>query len=372
MNLNIGNMFGLHQHHNALISIALAPVPQSEVGRFGVVYREGDILDEHQEHQYNGGKYSRILRFEEKNPNARSNLNNASLYIVDERLLHLIERDVEVAENRNSGVYHNDWTDPATGKHYRLGVFSNILNGLGKINEGEVNPNFSDWAHHIFQDILTHHHEIYAPNNEKDARGFFGFYYNGLWADDGTRSAILEANLDLLREKGGFGKAYDFDWWPVPYKNRATDAEGNIIKFGRKTNIETGAEIIGPAIIGDNVTIRSGARVRNSVIGTGWCLEKGLTLDSTVLLPDRSTLGLKPFQKGLVYRLPGAFGFEHSIIASGFMERGRTISPFDAGGYYSAVDEVSSELLDTGNVRFLRTNNAVVVNPDGEVVRTRL
>ncbi|MEE8637558.1 MAG: sugar phosphate nucleotidyltransferase [Candidatus Margulisiibacteriota bacterium] len=348
------NMLDLHKQHHALVSIGLAPVPWKEIGRFGVAYRKGDSKDETGRiSSYDGGKYSRIKHFQEKSPKALSNLNNGSIYIIDHRLFELIEDDIEIPDNRNQldprlrplsledqkklnpydlyipdgkfdparGNYLNDWTNPETGKHYRLGVFSAILNQRGKLKEGEANKNFQDWGSHVFPDIVSHHPMIYESEDPGVPQGLYGYLIGGLWADDGTRRAIYGSNLELLSGMGGFNRRHDFDWWPKPPQFNL-DENNRRIWYGKNVTIEQGAKIVGPTIIGDNVTIRKGAILVKSVIGSGWTIEGNARLVNSVLWPDRNVFGLAPIEPDLKYTL-NDIQLENVIVGGGFYKEGR-------------------------------------------------
>lgn len=361
----INEMLEHHNRYNALVSIGLAPVPWKEVGRFGVVYRDGDVINgDGKISKYSGGKYSRITRFQEKNPDAASNLNNSSIYIVDKLLFELIEDDIEITENRNQldrrlsseqvlklnpyglpipqgkfdhsrGNYVNDWTDPNTGKHYRLGVFSTILRRSLKIKEGEANANFQDWGGHVFPDITSQHPEIYESKEPSAPRGIYGYIIDGLWADDGTRRAMYEANFELLTGLGGFNRRHDFDWWPKPHVSLLDD-NSNQLWLGENLHIEEGARIVGPAIIGNNVTIRRGAVIERSVIGEGWTIDGNTALCSSVLWPGRESLGLPPLDPRLIFTLSN-LAIDHSIIGGGFYgPAAEVIFNVDIGGNYLA------------------------------------
>ncbi|MFH1390322.1 MAG: sugar phosphate nucleotidyltransferase [Candidatus Margulisiibacteriota bacterium] len=365
-NVNIGRMQKFHNEHNALITIALAPVPWQDVGRFGVAFREGATFDgEGRQVPLSGGKFSRITRFEEKNPEAKSNLNNTSIYLIDDRVFRLIEEDVEVPANQNQldphlsteeqqklnpyslpvaktfdpkrGNYANDWTDPITGRHYRLGVFSTILLMLGKRKEGEANLRFQDWGGHVFPEIVTHHPEIYRAGKAGEREGFFGYVTGSLWADDGTRKALLQANIEMLRETGGYnqnGGQHDFSWWPKPGYTLSRDSAGNKLWVADNVTIEEGSHLIGPLMIGPGAVIKRGAIIQRSVIGAGWEISGGAITDS-VLWPDRLVIGLPPGPIPLEYKLTGMV-LEHTLVGSG-LHPDKDAFFVDDGGDYGLV-----------------------------------
>lgn len=364
---DVSDMLDAHITHNALVTIGLSPVPWDQVGRFGTVIRRGDkYRNGDKSIAYRGGKFAPILGFEEKNPDARSNLNNASIYIFRRELFESIFGDVQVGANKNGNGYCNDHTD-GNGHHYRLGVFSRILVEKGQVEEGQVNPNFSDWAKHIFADITLHHPEIYAPRSEDAPRGFYGYLLGGLWADDGTLSALLESNHELLYERGGFEEAHDFSWWPTKFSNFVFDESGNRILLGENTHVSNDARVIGPSYIGDNVTVEAGATVINSVInggpkGRSWTIGRGAWISNSSLWPDRSALGLSVTENCLGYDLRD-MSFDGCIIGGGFPRRGRdNVFCVDEDGQYHYM----------GSDSFSFRKSVIIPTPSCEMVVRRL
>lgn len=336
---DISDMLDAHILHNALVTIGLSPVPWTEVGRFGTVIRQGDkYRNGSPSVSYRGGKFAPILGFEEKNPDAKSNLNNASVYIFSRKLFELVYRDIQVEANRNDGKYHNDLTDEQ-GRHFRLGVFSERLLRKGVIQEGQVNPYFSDWAKHVFADMTIHHPEIYAPQTPSDPHGFYGYLLDGLWADDGTLTALLESNHEFLYERGGFEEAHDFSWWPSNASSFVIDESGNKIFLGRNTMVSNDARIIGPCYIGDNVIVDPGATIINSVINgapdqRAWIIGKGTWIKDSVLWPDRSALRLPTAENCLGYEIQD-IALDNCMVGGGFPRKGReNVFCFDQEGTY--------------------------------------
>ncbi|MFA4843758.1 MAG: response regulator [Candidatus Margulisiibacteriota bacterium] len=374
---NVARMLELHREQNALVSIVLAPVPWNKLDRFGVCFKQGASFNETKVGKHvlkrqdpnSGGKYAPITLFVEKAQQEsllpyQSNLNNASIYIVSARLLSLIEDDVEVAKNMNQldpelfkgktiatemkkynpyglhipnledenipfdkkrGNYVNDYTDPS-GKHWRLGVFSTRLLKEIKGKEigekarraDEANVKFQDWGGHIFPEVAQHHPEIYKRTEKTDPAGFFGYVSNQLWADDGTRRALLDANGEFLKEAGGFD-GHRFDFWPRPAFRH--DANGNKIWYEEGVTVEDDQSIVGPAYLGRGVVVKRGARVEGSVVGAGWTLPTGTEVIDSCLAPDRTLLGLEPEQIGLHYALLGGMRLGQSLVGGGFVMR---------------------------------------------------
>jgi len=336
---NISDMLDTHISHNALVSIGLSPVPWEQVGRFGTVmrrwdkYRNGDKTV-----VYRGGKYAPIIGFEEKKPNAKSNLNNASIYIFSRRFFELVYGDVQVETNKNTDEYHNDLTDEH-GHHFRPGVFSERLLRRRATQEGHVNPYFSDWAKHIFADMIIYHPEIYAPQTPSDPHGFYGYLLDGLWADDGTLTSLRDSNREFLDERGGFEQAHDFSWWPSNASGFVADESGNKIFLGRNTMVSNDARIIGPCYIGDNVIVDASATIINSVIngapdGRAWRIGKGAWINNSVLWPDRSALRLPTAENCLGYEIQD-IALDNCMVGGGFPRKGReNVFCFDQEGAY--------------------------------------
>lgn len=360
---DVSDMLDSHIAHNALVSIGLSPVPWTQVGRFGTVMRKGDKYRNGDKNVlYRGGKCAPIIGFEEKNPAAKSNLNNASIYIFSRRLFELVYGDIQVDANRNSAAYRNDYTDEQ-GRHFRLGVFSERLLKKGSILEGQVNPRFSDWAKHIFDDIIVHHPEIYAPKDERDPNGFYGYLLDGLWADDGTLSALHESNHEFLYERGGFEEAHDFSWWPRNAQNSYFDGNGNRIWAGEGSVISSDAKIVGPCYIGENVTVERGATIINSVVngapsGKSWTIGSGAVIANSVLWPDRSALGLSVTGNGHNYSLQD-ISLDSCIVGGGFPRQGKENAFFvDREGAYHNVSSDTPAF----------TSSVIVPNANGDMV----
>ncbi|MCD8104919.1 MAG: glucose-1-phosphate adenylyltransferase [Lachnospiraceae bacterium] len=77
-------MLNFHKAHNADVSIAVMPVPESEAGRFGIVVTDED---------------GRILEFQEKPEHPKSNLASMGIYIFTWKAL----KDALLALSRQSG-----------------------------------------------------------------------------------------------------------------------------------------------------------------------------------------------------------------------------------------------------------------------------
>ena len=93
------------------------------------------------------------------------------------------------------------------------------------------------------------------------------------WLDTGTPETYLRAHWDLLegRRQGP----------PAP---GATDAGDALWVIGAP-EIEAGAQVCGPALVGDGALVRRGAVVEGAVVGHDCIIESGARVVRSVLLP---------------------------------------------------------------------------------------
>ena len=191
-------MLEFHKANKADITLATIPVPIEEASRFGVV-----ITDENK----------RILEFEEKPKNPRSNLASMGIYIFSWKILK--EALISLSEQKGCDF----------GKH-----------------------------------IIPYCHE----------RGdrVFAYEYNGYWKDVGTLSSYWEANMELIDPVPVFNLYEEF--WKIftrsdviPPQYIAPEAVIDHCIIGE------GCEIYGEvhnSVIGAGVTIEAGAKIYDSII----------------------------------------------------------------------------------------------------------
>ncbi|MBR5750828.1 MAG: glucose-1-phosphate adenylyltransferase [Clostridia bacterium] len=263
-------MLDAHIEKNADITIAVRPVPWAEAPSFGIMNTDSE---------------SRILEFEEKPKNPKSN--HASM-----------------------GVYIFRWS---MMKKYLM--------------EDEANPKSqNDFGKNIIPTMLG------------DGKRLFAYAFDGYWKDVGTIESLWEANMDLLEKKPAFDLS-DRTWriyarnpvLPPHYiSNTAVlddslvtegcDVRGNvthsvlfagsvveegatvkdsIVMPGAK--VETGA-VVDHAIIGENSVVRPGCRVgedlgdevkialvgENTVLPQDYVVKPGDQIDTDALAAERS------------------------------------------------------------------------------------
>jgi mannose-1-phosphate guanylyltransferase len=102
-------------------------------------------------------------------------------------------------------------------------------------------------------------------------RALFAYLSTAYWTDTGTPRQYLQAQLDIL---GGVRPG-------PPVTGAVTDGDG-VWRLGRVTVDGT---VHGPALLGVDARVASGATVRNSVIGAGASVEEDAVVEDSVLLP---------------------------------------------------------------------------------------
>lgn len=93
------------------------------------------------------------------------------------------------------------------------------------------------------------------------------------WLDTGTPEAYLAAHWDLLEGRR-----------PGPPVPGAMESEGGVWFLGHP-EIERGAEVRGPALLGDGALVRRGAAVQGAVLGHDCTVGPGAQVVRSVLLP---------------------------------------------------------------------------------------
>ena len=211
-------MLNFHKQKGADVTIAVMPVPHEEARRFGIM-----ITDDTE----------RIVDFEEKPENPRSNL--ASM-----------------------GIYIFSWE---------------VLKKALRVNADQ--PGL-DFGKHII------------PWCRDNGKPLYAWRFEGYWKDVGTLTSYWEANMELIDIVPEFN-LYE-EYWKIYTKNETEPPQ----YFGRDSHVERsiigeGAEIYGSvenSVIGCGVMIGAGTYVRNSilmndtVVGENCVLDKVITAES--------------------------------------------------------------------------------------------
>ena len=222
-------MLDFHKANGADVTIAVMPVPLEEASRFGIV-----IADENR----------KIVDFEEKPANPRSNLASMGIYIFNWKTLK--ESLLAMAEQ------------PALdfGKH-----------------------------------VIPYCHEKGQP--------LFAYEFNGYWKDVGTLSSYWEANMELIDIVPEFNLYAEY--WKIYTKSDSLPPQyisGDSVV--ERSIIGEGTDICGKvynSVIGCGVTIGEGAVVRDSIImndtfiGANCEINKAIIAEN-VVIEDGAKLGI--------------------------------------------------------------------------------
>ena len=224
--MNYAKMLAYHKASKADATIAVIEVPYKEASRFVIM------------NTYENG---RILEFEEKPAQPKSNLASMGIYIFEWKLL----RKMLLADIKNPDSNHD----------------------FGK-------------------DII--------PTMLKDQKSLYAYKFKGYWKDVGTIDSLWEANMDLLDAHNELDlndpswKIYTEDVATLPHYiganadiKRAFITQGCVIDGEVKnsvlftgSSVGTGAKII-DSVLMPGVKVEDGAVVIRSLVADGVRIEKG-------------------------------------------------------------------------------------------------
>ena len=218
--MDYSKMLAYHREHEADVTIAVLPVPMKEANRFGIM---------------NTDERSRILEFEEKPAQPKSNLASMGIYIFNWKQLRKILTE--------------DMKDEAS-------------------------------SHDFGKDII--------PSMLAEGRRLFAWRFEGYWKDVGTIDSLWEANMDLLDPDDPLDlsdpswKIYTEDISTVPhfvgakarlrraYVNQGCVIEGTVENSVLFTNVEVaGDAVITDSVLMPDVEVSAGARVRRCIVMAG-------------------------------------------------------------------------------------------------------
>lgn len=217
-------MYEIHRRQGAALTMLLTPVPWERRKDFGTV-QLGDS-------QRLAGLLSEagpIIDFIEKDPNSPSNLNNASVYIIEMELLrHLDPRRTAAAKDIAEPFYD-------FGKH----VFPALL---GKLPYVRLSHDFPLW----------------------------GVRYEGQWYDVGRKRDYLQINQSILEGQ----ISVDLPYQKLPWGFLGNNVVMNLAEV----------TIIPPVVIGHDCIIENGATLGPfAIIGDGWTIERHAQISNSVL-----------------------------------------------------------------------------------------
>ncbi|MBO5166405.1 MAG: glucose-1-phosphate adenylyltransferase [Lachnospiraceae bacterium] len=208
-------MLDFHKANGADVTIAVMPVPLEEASRFGIV-----IADENR----------KIVDFEEKPANPRSNLASMGIYIFNWKTLK--ESLIAMAEQ------------PALdfGKH-----------------------------------VIPYCHEKGQP--------LYAYEFNGYWKDVGTLNSYWEANMELIDIVPEFN-LYE-EYWKIYTKSEILPPQyissDSVVE---RSIIGEGTDIYGKvynSVIGCGVTIGAGTVVRDSIIMNNTCIAANCEVNKAII-----------------------------------------------------------------------------------------
>jgi glucose-1-phosphate adenylyltransferase len=210
-------MLDAHIEKNADITIAVRPVPWAEAPSFGIMNTDSE---------------SRILEFEEKPKQPKSNLASMGVYIF---------------------------------------TFSQLKKYL---TEDNADPNSkNDFGKNIIPKMLS------------DGKNLYAYAFEGYWKDVGTISSLWEAHMDLLKNP----PEVDLNdrRWPV-YAKSPIMPPHYIGPEGRVENsmITEGCEIYGSvsgSVLSAGVIVEEGAMVEDSAVMPGCVIKKGARVKRAII-----------------------------------------------------------------------------------------
>lgn len=280
-------MYDIHKKAGAAFSMVLTPVPWERRKDFGTV-----ILDKPEERKGGISKSGAIIDFIEKDPNSPSNLNNASIYMIEKELLKILD------EFRTEATTDLDHPFYDFGKH----VFPAMLNKLPHI---KLPRDFVLW----------------------------GIQYDGGWFDVGNKRDYLRVNESLLDGKIKVWLPYEKLPWGYLGHNVA-------INFSNVT-------IIPPVVIGNNCIIEQGVKLGPyAIIGDDWIIERNASIKHSVLWErysyfDKDGNEMPADERRLIDRheVRRDVSIEECVIAGGIIQ--------------SNIREKTVDVLEDGNTEIL-------------------
>lgn len=222
-------MLDFHKANGADVTIAVMPVPLEEASRFGIV-----IADENR----------KIMDFEEKPANPRSNLASMGIYIFNWKTL----KEALIAMAEQSAL---------------------------------------DFGKHVI------------PYCHGKGQPLYAYEFNGYWKDVGTLNSYWEANMELIDIVPEFN-LYE-EYWKI-YTNSEILPPQYISSDSvvERSIIGEGTDIYGKvynSVIGCGVTIGAGTVVRDSIIMNNTIVQSGCELNKAivaenVVIEDNVRLGI--------------------------------------------------------------------------------
>ena len=256
----------IHRSRGSALTLLVTPIPPERRKDFGTA-----VVPSPEKRSGPLSLSGQVSRFAEKDPNSPSLLNNASVYLIDRELLQQLDR---------------------------------------RRTRTDAPSPFYDFGKHVFPALLD-------PTRDTELGGgkypVFAVQYDGMWFDVGNKRDYLAVHRSLLDGEVDVPPAYE----PLPWGQLGSDVEIDLdrveiqapVIIGHGCRIEPGATLGPYAVIGDGWTIRSGARVRDSVL---WERYPFHTRDGRVLpVEERASIDRHEV---------GAVEVRQSIVAGGSLD----------------------------------------------------
>ncbi len=224
--MDYAKMLSYHKQRGADATIAVLPVPMKEASRFGIMNTDED---------------GRIVEFEEKPEQPKSNLASMGIYIFNWKQLR-----------------------------------KKLISDMG-------DPNSS---HDFGKDII--------PAFLEEGKNLYAYKFEGYWKDVGTVDSLWEANMDLLNKNNELDlndpdwKIYTEDVATVPhfigpdgkvnnaYINQGCKINGEINHSVLFTNVKVHTHaVVNDAVLMPDVEIGEGAVVHRAIIAEGVKIDAG-------------------------------------------------------------------------------------------------
>ena len=226
-NFNAGlleQMYRLHKEVGSAFTMILTPVPWERRVDFGTA-----VLDDPRPLDGILSSAGRIKEFREKDPDSPSNLNNASIYMIEMELLRALDPQRTAASLEVDAPLYD------FGKQ----VFPLLL---GELAHGNLPRDFDLW----------------------------GVQYDGGWFDVGNKRDYIRVNEAIL--DGQIQVELPYERFPWGYMGVGCELDLNQVTIkppvviGDGCVVEPGATLGPYAVIGDGWHIGAGARVQNAVL----------------------------------------------------------------------------------------------------------
>jgi len=187
--------------------------------------------------------------------------------------------------------------DPTAYGLVRTGNESEVLGFLEKPSWDQIDTNLINAGTYVLKgeifDLIPEGREYSFERGvfpRLVGKGLYGFRSDAYWMDIGTPEKYLQAHYDILEKnvETSVSECLDQDF----------------VCMQGPVNMEAGAKLVPPVIIGEGCTIKAGARVgRMAIIGSGCTIAADSTVEESVL-QENCTL-----EEGVVIR--------RSIVARG-------------------------------------------------------